>query len=174
MKEKIDIILGHIPNRGLIKRIGNWKSKIFDLSVSSVISNLPNPTHKRSFLNQCFNDDQLFEIIGKDNNNLRIGIIFADLQEDFYVRRISDKSAVISIKSVQPYLLASNISTENFLKRTIYLIFTLYLESESQYSVDAYKIPHIETRGCLFDLNGDNMEYIIQRILIFVILVLPV
>jgi len=161
MSEKLEIvILGHIPNKGLVKRLCKWESNLFDLTVTSVISNLPNPSHDLEFLNPSYEDKQLKEILKEDTANLRIGIIFADLEDNFYVRRISNKTAVISIKSSQPYLIASNITTENFLKRTIYMVYTLYLETQGQFTIDAYQIPHIETRGCLFDLNGALMDVI--------------
>jgi hypothetical protein len=161
MKEKIDImILGNIPYKGLFRNISKWKSEIFEISISSSIKNLPDPSHEMEYLNQSFMDSQLMEIMGPDSDRLRIGIIFADLESNFYVRRISDKSAVISIKTTQFYLNAYNISTENFVLRTIYLIYILYLETKQQFTIEAYKIPHIETRGCLFDLNGLHSDVI--------------
>jgi hypothetical protein len=161
MKEKINIIfLGHIPNKGLERNIKKWKSNLFEIDEITVVNNLPNPKHKRSFLSQSFNDAELSSIIGHDTSNFRIGIIFADLEQDYYARVISPKSVIISIKSVQPYLSAAKISTENFLKRTLYMVLTIFFEMKNNPSENPYAIPHIETRGCLFDLNGDLMDVI--------------
>jgi len=155
-KEKIEIIiLGNIPIKGILKNIEYWKSQILEISITSTVKNLPAPKNNTGYLNQFFDDSELAKIIGHDTLNLRIGIIFADLEDDFYVRRISDKSVVISVKNVHPYLKANNISIENFLKRTIYTICSSYFVFNNQFSKSAYQIPHIETRGCLFDLNGD-------------------
>jgi hypothetical protein len=152
------IFLGNIKNYINLKKIVKWKSKIIKIEAGSIINNLPEPNHKSIFLNQEFKDEQLKTIVGEDTNELRICIINYSLEDNFYVRRLGNKTAIISIRNINNILSNNNISIENFLLKTIYEIATLYIETENNFTINAYQIPHRETRKCLFDLNGDIID----------------
>ncbi len=161
MKSIIElIVLGSLPDSELINGLSKWNCSLFSVEISKVITTLPKPSHISGYLNQIFLDNQLSEIMGSDTKNLRIGLIYCEMESCFYVRRISEKAAVISIYPVLPVLQSNNISVLNFVKRTILEIWTLFVEANNDFTLDAYQIPHIETRGCLFDLNGDIRDII--------------
>jgi hypothetical protein len=51
-------------------------------------------------------------------------------------------------------LTEANIPLEAFVIRNVYMMVVLYLELGSTIKSDVYKVPHEDTRGCLFDFNA--------------------
>ena len=150
------IILGSNLHFLDINSIKKHKSNIFKICDLKIVNNLPNPVHESGYLDQEYLDNQLREIVGPDNDNIRICIINCSLENNFYVRRIFDKTAVLSLWIPKRILDDYNISIENFIIKNIYEMVTMFIESKGKLtSIDAYSIPHIDTRGCLFDMNGD-------------------
>jgi hypothetical protein len=97
-KENIKlIILGSNMSFLDKSKIIKHKSKIFQIVETKIISNLPDPNHLAFYLDQKYLDSQLMEILGPDEDIARIGLINCRLENNFYVRRIFDKTVVISI-----------------------------------------------------------------------------
>lgn len=149
------IILGASSCLFSLKKIKKHKSSFFKIVEIDHKVNLPEPDHYSYSLSQKYLDKQLIDIIGIDEDILRIGIINCYLQDDFYLRRISHKTAVLSINTPLDILSESNISVENFIIKNIYEIVIMYIISNFKLdSEKADSLRHQDTRKCLFDLNG--------------------
>jgi hypothetical protein len=160
------VILGASGGFFSLKKIEKHKSSFFKIVEVDHKVNLPEPEHDSVSLAQKYLDEQLIDIMGIDKNILTIGIINCKLQNNFYLRRISHKTAVLSINTPLDILSESNISIENFIIKNIYEIVTMYIISNFKLdSEEAASLRHQDTRKCLFDLNGDisTIKYNTER-----------
>ena len=168
--EKIKIkllILGSSHYLFSLKKILMHRSSLYKIIDTSHVLNLPEPKHIAQYLNQEYHDFQLNEITGQDVDGIiRIGIIYCDLENNFYIRRISSRTAILSIKNPLEILHGLDISIENFILVNIYKIVTIAIESGYQLDkTDVISLFHSDTRRCLFDLNGDinTIKYNTER-----------
>jgi hypothetical protein len=149
------IILGCISHLIDFPRIQRWNSKLFKITNIRTVHCLPEPNHVTPFLNQQFMDTQLADILGNDNDQLRIAIGNCELEDNFYIRRVRPRTAVISVRNPSIYLNEKSISIENFILKNVYEILDMYMETRDLTSERIYSTHHRDTRGCLFDINGD-------------------
>jgi hypothetical protein len=160
-KINIEIIeLGNLKGFIDLKKIMRWKSRIFEIRGIRSIGHLPKPRGENIYLDCEYSDSEIAEIIGVSSGCVRIGIINTSFSDNFYVHGIDENTAVISIKIPEEILRNKSIPLENFIIKTIYELLTLFLEFGNAFAVDAYSVPHQDTRGCLFDLNGDLYDII--------------
>ncbi|MFH1429172.1 MAG: hypothetical protein ABIH39_05440 [Candidatus Margulisiibacteriota bacterium] len=160
--EKIElIILGNLHKLVDIKRIKNKRSKLFKISeIRSIphISDIPNDSQ---YLNVELSKENIQNIVGKPNNIIRIIITNYELERNFYINRIDEKTCVISTRNVLPFLQSQDISTDNFIITKIYYLLSIYLSVNNLTSnKEVYELLHYDTRGCLFDFNGDLSDVI--------------
>ena len=128
MKQKIKlVILGASDTFFSLKKIRKRKSSFFEIVETEHKVNLPEPDHDTKNADQEYLDNQLIDIIGIDEDILKIGIIYCKLQDDFYLRRISHKIAVLSIYKPLDELTEANISVENFIIKNISVLITIIL-----------------------------------------------
>ena len=74
------------------------------------------------------------------------------------MHRISNKCVVISLYGITDILKPENISIEHFIIRQLYEICAIKYMINDLLSDDVYQFIHSDTRGCLFDLNGDKSD----------------
>jgi len=157
VKVKI-IILGNSGYFFSIRKILKHKSFLYKIvDEPKYINNLPDPNQIAPTLEQRYFDVQLVDLIGRDNRNdfLTICIINCELENNFYLRRIGHKTAVLSICHALEILPESKISIENFIIKNIYEMALLCIETNYLLaSEEADRIRHRDVRKCLYDLNG--------------------
>lgn len=91
-----------------------------------------------------------------------IGITYFAFGDNFYVKRLSKNTALISISSIK-YILEDRIPLENFILKCIYELSTLYIFYGSNLrSNEIPPIIHEDTRKCLFDMNGNLLDFLIS------------
>ncbi|BDA80172.1 hypothetical protein LPTSP3_g31020 [Leptospira kobayashii] len=153
--EKVKIKLYRIGN--LYKEIDfraleQWNSKIFtfidDIQTLSIQEDTQGPFWR-------YLDKQLENIIPKpDNKILSLCIIDHPLEENYYIRRLSDNRVCISIHEIKDILKTEEISLNNYLLRCIYELALVFHSQNSKVPISLYKLAHDENRGCLFDMNA--------------------
>ena len=162
MKLKIAIItLGHVDHKVSINKIKNWKSKLFEVNCVQKLEQIPESDIEDGFL------DHKFSIAGLENSincpkesDLAIAIMGYRFDDNFYLHRLSDNCVALSVYGIKEILNSESISIENFIIKQIYECFALKVLVKDFDSNDVYKIVHTDTRGCLFDLNGDRFDII--------------
>ena len=155
------VFLGQYGNTINIKKIEKWKSKLFKISVAQILSINTNPMKGDGTLVQYFSDMEVLKIIGNDilpENTIKIAVTNYSLQDNFYVRLVGNKTAILTLKYVKEVLLANGYTIEMFIIKNLYELSTMYVELNGTNLQQAYEIPHIETRQCLFDMNGDKYD----------------
>lgn len=156
------IIIGHsdrVVNFGLIKK---YKSKFFKFSDIERINSLPNPEKDDGYLDIEYSKAEV-QAIMKDIefDGLCIAIMNYGFNDNFYMHRVGVNKVCISIFGLESILNKKNISIENFVIKNTYEIFIFYKILKNLINnQEVYRFIHNDTRGCLFDLNGDKRDII--------------
>lgn len=160
MKSKITIIkLGHIDHFVNIQKIKKWKSNLFEVINIQCVEHLPDSEIIDGFLDQKFTKEKLSEIIScPKGSDFAIAIMPYRFIDNFYMHRIRNNCVVISLCGISDILEKDNISTENFIIKQIYEICAIKNLVNDIASDDVYQFVHLDTRGCIFDMNGQRSD----------------
>jgi hypothetical protein len=143
-------------NKILIKSKLFSVDKEFDLiTLTDCFEN--NNDNYNIFLNA---DKLVSKITVSEGFDIVIGITDYAFSDNFYIKRLSKNTAIISIASIK-YILEDKIPIENFIIKCIYELATLYEHFwKNLRSSEIPSIIHSDTRKCLFDMNGDLFDII--------------
>lgn len=156
------IIIGHsdrVVNFDLIKK---YKSKFFKILDIERINNLPNPEKDDGYLDIVYTKAEIKKVMNDIQfDGLCIAIMNYGFDNNFYMHRVGNNKVCISIFELENILNEKKISIENFIIKNIYEIFIFYKIVKNLTDNDeVYEFIHNDTRGCLFDLNGDKRDII--------------
>lgn len=155
------IIIGHsdrIVNFDFIKK---YKSKFFNFSDIERINNLPNPQKDDGYLDIVYTKEEI-QLIMKDIefDGLCIAIMNYGFDDNFYMHRMGTNKVCISVFGLENILSEKTISIENFIIKNTYQTFIFYKILKNLTTDEVYNFTHKDTRGCIFDLNGDKRDII--------------
>jgi hypothetical protein len=134
------------------QKIEKWSSKYFKVSGTQTRADIDVNHFEDDYVypTQMISDD-MGEI--EPGCDLLIGVVDQPLEDNFYMHRIGENRAVLSIFPVLKYLRNENIPVENYIIRCIYEMIAFLYENGGNINDLVHLIPHHETRGCLFDMN---------------------
>lgn len=160
MKIKITLIrLGHIRHLVNLENIKKWKSNIFEIEEIQCLEYLPESNIEDGYLDQKYTKGELDKKIScPSTSDIAIAIMPYRFIDNFYMHRINEKCVVISLFGIPEILELDNISIENFILKQIYEICAIRNLVNDISSDDVYRIVHRDTRGCLFDMNGNRED----------------
>lgn len=160
MKSKVTLIkLGHINHFVNIEKIKKWKSKLFEVVNIQCVEHLPDTDSWDGYLDQKFTRDELNKIIScPKDSDFAIAIMPYRFVDNFYMHRIGNNCVVISLSGIPEILEKDNISVENFIIKQIYEICAIKNLVNDISSEDVYQFVHLDTRGCIFDMNGERSD----------------
>lgn len=156
------IIIGHsdrVVNFDLIKK---YKSKFFNFSDIERINNLPNPEKDDGYLDIVYTKAEIQTVMNDiEFDGLCIAIMNYGFDDNFYMHRVGNNKVCISIFELESILSEKKISIENFIIKNVYEIFIFYkIVKNLTDNKEVYQFIHTDTRGCLFDLNGDKRDIV--------------
>ncbi len=155
------VIIGHIDKIIDFDVIQNHKSNLFKVEELNRISDLPSPKKNDGFLDVVYSVDEVKTMLSNiECDDICIGIMNYKFEDNFYMHRIDNNKMCISVADLEQILIRKDITLENFILKNIYEIFTFYKIFGSTLSGNVYDFVHEDTRGCLFDLNGDKNDII--------------
>ena len=135
-----------------------WRSNLFSVvSTEQSLDHLPDPR-----IEGGFSDAELEEQLRPTNNGngLTIGITDAALSGGFYLRRLSDNRAVISVYDVAEEIKERHCSVESFILRNAYQLVIAYYNFNGVIPPSISKLSHDEVRGCVFDFNVNKFDVV--------------
>ena len=161
-KVPIKIIkLGHIDKIIDFKYIQDFSSVLFSIEEITKIANVTSPQKNDGYLNIVYSSDEVKSMLSNSRcDSLCIAIMDYKFNDNFYMHRVGKNKICISISGVEDILKRKNISLENFILKNIYEIVTLHTHFDKSLPNEIYNFVHEDTRGCLFDLNGDTLDII--------------
>lgn len=133
--------------------------KSFKSSLFEVISyeRFPLPNMQNGFDYCTYLDEYWDKLIDSPDNILTFVVTNAVLENNHYARHLSNHRIVFSFSLIYKYLRAAHVSFENAILKALYE-YTLIFEIEALKKGYSHTgIWHNETRGCLFDTDG-NLE----------------
>lgn len=156
------LLLGTMKSQVQLEKIFSATSELFEIVEAYQIESLPDPDQETGFLNLVFGRSQLGELTRNEFEGLTFALIDYDLENNFYMLRVSPHAAVLSVRNPSYFLEGGRISIENFILRNIYAAVTVYRECGDRFSEEAEFFTHREFRKCLFDLNGDLRDIVLN------------
>jgi len=155
------VLIGHLRRTLDLRKIERFKSRFFEINEIERINNLPSPQKDDGYLDVSFSREEITTMLSSVNGaDAVIGVINYRFTDNFYLHRTGRNKACISIADIDGLLLENNISIENFVLKNIYEMIVFKNVLGDLTSDEVYSLVHQDTRGCLFDLNGDKCDVV--------------
>lgn len=155
------IMIGHIEKIIDFDLIQKHSSKFFAIEELDRIPDLPVPNKNDGYLDVIYSVEEMENILSNiTHDGLCIGVMNYKYDDNFYMHRLDDNKVCISVAGLEEILKRKDISLENFILKNIYVIYIFYKVLGSTLNDKVYDFFHNDTRGCLFDLNGDKSDII--------------
>ena len=160
MKTKITIVkVGYIDHILNSEKIRRWKSKLFEIVDIQTIEYLSDSEINDGYLDQKFSKESLSKVFSHSkNSDFTVAITSCRFDDNFYVHQINENRVGISLYGITEILKTENISIENFIIKQLYAVCALSLIANISDDNEVYDIVHLDTRGCLFDMNGNRED----------------
>ncbi|HEY9685821.1 MAG TPA: hypothetical protein V6C52_02470 [Coleofasciculaceae cyanobacterium] len=157
-KIKISLVsLGRLKYPVNMAYLQGWKSRIFTISHDSEILHLPGANGS----DWEYTTDQLAGLVHPTHNaDFTIAIIGAPIQDNYYMKRVGEKVAVLSLHEMADIVRFSDFSIEHYILRNIYELVVLYVANGKLFPANTYTWVHDDVRGCLFDLNSNKPDIV--------------
>lgn len=161
-KTRIKIgVIGYLPfdfNRDVFT---NWKSDIIEIDNQIEeyhFNNIDSDTFSWGYSDELLNE----ELPKNFDGDFFIGITYVPIEDNYYARRLEKNRVVLSYFEMYQILKQENIPVENLLLRIIYAYFLVYHRNAKQIPPQNNWLgfTHDDTRGCLFDMNGNKSDVI--------------
>lgn len=160
MKYKVALIrLGHTQHLVDFQFIKKWKSKLFSITTIQCIEHLPDGDIADGYLDVKYSREKLQSLVSCPQDcDYAVAIMPYRFTDNFYMHRINANCVVISLYGIPDILKADNISIEHFIIKQLYEICAIKHLMSDISSDDVYNFVHLDTRGCLFDMNGERSD----------------
>lgn len=153
------VVIGHLRHQLDLRMIKRFKSQFFKIGVVEKINTLPTPNKEDGFLDVAYSREEIESLLSNVNSaEIVVGIMNYRFDDNFYMHRTGSNKVCISIAKIDGLLLENNISLENFIIKNLFEIIVLKNAFGDVINDDIYNLVHQDTRGCLFDLNGDKYD----------------
>jgi hypothetical protein len=130
---------------------------VFDIRHGSSITHLPDATGN----NWEDPDLQLEGLIAPDTDaDFTVAIVNAPIERNYYMRRLGDNLAVISLFEMADILKGNHFKPETFVLRNIYVLIALYFGNNRTIPISFLTWAHDDVRGCLFDMNANKQDIV--------------
>lgn len=155
---KVSLIsLGSLKYPVNIAYLEGWTSQLLTIQHGASIGHLPNAEGSE----WDYTDKQLGALIQADGHaDFTLALINAPLEDNYYIRRLGDKVAVLSLFEMAEIVKFSDFTIENFILRNIYILAVLYTANGGCIPTDALSWAHDDVRGCLFDRNASKSDIV--------------
>lgn len=139
------------------KELEGWKSDVFEIEHEAAVSQLGDAEGK----GWEYSDVQLRKIVHAGHGaHIVVGIINAPLENNYYLRRIANNVAVLSLYEMADIVRDSAFTIEQYILRNLYELAVLFLVNKTLIPEDYPSWAHDDVRGCLFDMNSSKDDIV--------------
>ena len=155
---KISLVsLGNLKYPVSISHLEIWPSKVLTIQHGASVGHLPNSDGG----SWVYTDEHLLEVLKADeDSDFTVGLINVPLEGNYYMRRLTDKVAVLSLYEMADIVLYSEFTLEQFILRNIYELTVLFAANGKLIPTDYTTWAHDEVRGCIFDMNSSKSDIV--------------
>ncbi len=150
------VLLGNLKYPIDVVSLEAWKSEIVKIQHGASVGHLPDADGD----DWEYTDEQLSELLSADNSsNFTLGLINTPLEGNYYLRRLSDRIAVLSLHEMAEIVRYSDFTIEQYVLRNAYELAILFI-ANGKLIPSEYTWAHDEVRGCLFDMNANKPDIV--------------
>lgn len=153
------VILGAAQDRIDIAQVKRWKSSIFQADNVKIIDSLEDAEGE----NWVYTDSQLARLINHDEpTDFTLILMNGPLEYNFYMRRVNEQVAVISLFDIAKEIQSYGFSLESYVIRNIYELVLIFIMCGNRFPPPpgVYEFAHHDIRGCLFDMNAEKTDLV--------------
>lgn len=134
-----------------------WQSDLMSIHRIAEVGVMPNAEGG----NWTYSDAQLERLVTHEQScDITVAIINAPLENNFYLRRFRNNTAVLSLYETGDILQFHDLKPEHFIIKNLYEIVLIFLENNRTVPNSVYSVAHDETRSCLFDMCADKLDIV--------------
>jgi hypothetical protein len=149
--------LGNLKYPVSISELEGWKSQLISIRHGAAVGHLPDSEGDQ----WEYPDHQLLQVLSAEtDSDFTLGVINAQLQDNFYLRRLSERTAVLSLYEMADIVRYSDFDLEQYILRNIYELAVLFAANGKLLPTSYATWAHEETRGCLFDMNANKSDIV--------------
>ncbi len=138
-------------------QLEGWDSQIFRIQHRAAVGHLPDADGK----NWEYTDAQLLGVLGAEqDSDVTLGLIGLPLEDNYYMRRLGDHVAVLSLYEMAEIVRYSGFSLEQYVLRNAYELVVLFIGNGKLIPTNYTTWTHDEVRGCLFDMNSSKLDIV--------------
>ena len=155
---KISLVsLGNLKYPVNISELEAWRSDLLAIQHGASVGHLPDADGR----NWEYTDLQLLNVLEVDNgSDFTVGLINVPLEDNYYMRRLTDKVAVLSFYEMAEIVRYSDCTIEQYILRNLYVLTVLVVANGKHIPPDYTMWAHDEVRGCLFDMNSNKSDIV--------------
>lgn len=151
------VLLGTQLHISAIRKLSTYNSDLFYIQSTSSIATLPNT----DLDDWAYSKRRMASLFTPDTNaDITVAIIENKIEGNYFARRLTDKSGVVTFYQADEILRDANIDLFNYLLLTIYKMITLYRLADNKIDENSFAFIHDETRGCVFDMVGNKYDLV--------------
>jgi hypothetical protein len=151
------VSLGNLKYPVRISELETWSSQIINIRHGASIGHLPDSEGH----DWEYQDKQLLRLLSAETDTeFTLGLINAPLEDNYYLRRLSEKVAVLSLHEMADIVRFSDFTVEQYILRNTYELAVLFAANKKLIPIDYTTWAHDETRGCLFDMNANKSDIV--------------
>lgn len=149
--------LGNLKYPINVSQLEAWPSKVMSIKHGSSVGHLPDAEGS----DWEYTDAQLAEVLSAESDSdFTIGLINVPLEGNYYLRRLNNKVAVLSLHEMADIVRYSEFTIEQFILRTVYELVVLFAANTKLIPSNYESWAHDEVRGCLFDMNASKPDIV--------------
>ena len=154
------IVLGDYPVSINFNKIKKFNSSLFSIAgeIDSISMRI-----NADLPDWAYSDESLEKMVPERNGeDILLAITNVPLDLNWYTRRLNGCRVVLTLYEIRDICLSKNLPVENAILRVLHAYSLVYLSSDR--TIPTYgsiqSFTHDETRGCLFDMNGDKLDIV--------------
>lgn len=155
---KISLVsLGNLKYPVNVAQLEAWQSAVLNIQHSASVGHLPDSDGD----GWEYTDEQLLKVLASDGgSDFTVGLIGLQLEDNYYMRRLTDKVAVLSLYEMADIVRYSEFTLEQYILRNLYELTVLYTANGKLIPTDYATWAHDEVRGCIFDMNSSKSDIV--------------
>lgn len=155
---KISLVsLGNLKYPLNVSELEAWQSDVLSIQHGASVGHLPDSDGG----SWEYTDDQLLKVLAADDtSDFTVGLINVPLEDNYYMRRLTDKVAVLSLNEMAEIIHYSEFTLEQYVLRNLYELAVLFAANGKLIPSDYATWAHDKVRGCLFDMNSSKSDIV--------------
>jgi hypothetical protein len=151
------VLLGNLKYPIDVAALETWTSSILKIKHGDSVGHLPDAEGDE----WEYTDEQLSKLLSADkNSDFTLGLINTPLEGNYYLRRLSDRVAVLSLHEMAEIVRYSEFTIEQYILRNAYELAVLFIANGKLIPSEYTTWAHDEVRGCLFDMNANKPDIV--------------